>query len=142
MEASKRHGSGWRRVIGQAAYVHRIMVALDYVGQLGARDAMLLYAANARNDLEAIAAAERRFDKAETDRARAQARAEMGPKAKKVDVQAREREILEDSSRSKVRWSGPYLPTPEPAGNMLFGGSRNAIEMMRAPSARALPVRR
>ena len=33
-------------------------------------------------------------------------------------------------------------PTPEPTGNMLFGGSRKAMEMMRAPSARRLPVRR
>ena len=46
------------------------------------------------------------------------------------------------SARSKVRWSGPCAPTPEPAGNMLFGGSRKAIEMMRWPSASRLPVRR
>lgn len=109
LEAAKRAGSGWQRVIGQAAYVRRIMIALDYVGQLGARDAMLLYSAHARNDLEAIAAAERRFDKAETDRARAQARAEMGPKAKKVDVQAREREILEEGIAQDIRDSATVL---------------------------------
>src|SRR5450631_1979896 len=31
---------------------------------------------------------------------------------------------------------------PDPAGNMLLGGSRNAIEMIRWPSASRLPVRR
>ena len=33
------------------------------------------------------------------------------------------------------RWSGRTCPpTPDPAGNMLLGGSRNAIEMIRCPS--------
>ena len=35
-----------------------------------------------------------------------------------------------------------FTPTPEPTGNMLFGGSRNAIDMIRWPSASRLPVRR
>ncbi len=109
LEAAKRAGNGWQRVIGQAAYVRRIMIALDYVGQLGARDAMLLYSAHARNDREAIAAAERRFDKAETARARAQSRSELGSKAKKVDVQAREREILEEGIDQDIRDSATVL---------------------------------
>ena len=46
------------------------------------------------------------------------------------------------SARSKVRWSGPCSPIPEPSGNIDFGGSLNAIEMIRWPSASFLPVRR
>src|ERR1700722_923210 len=34
------------------------------------------------------------------------------------------------------------MPTPDPGGNIDLGGSRNAIETMRAPSAISLPVRR
>ena len=38
--------------------------------------------------------------------------------------------------------TGPCAPTPEPTGNMLLGGSRKAMEMIRWPSASRLPVRR
>src|ERR1700722_20210669 len=53
-----------------------------------------------------------------------------------------ERDSFDESARSKVRWSGPWVPTPDPAGNMLLGGSRKAMEMMRSPPPNSLPVRR
>ena len=34
------------------------------------------------------------------------------------------------------------MPALDPAGNIVSGGSLNAIEMIRAPSASFLPVRR
>ena len=40
-----------------------------------------------------------------------------------------------------MRWSGPWVPALEPAGNIVNGGSLNAIEMIRALSAIFLPVR-
>ena len=49
---------------------------------------------------------------------------------------------MDESARSKVRWSGPWAPIPESGGNMLFGGSRKAMEMILAPWAMFLPVRR
>ena len=53
-----------------------------------------------------------------------------------------ESESLDESARSKVRWSGPWAPMPDPVGNMLLGGSRKAMEMIRAPSGICFPVRR
>ena len=41
-----------------------------------------------------------------------------------------------------MRWSGPCVPAFDPAGNIVSGGSLKAIEMIRAPSASFLPVRR
>ena len=41
-----------------------------------------------------------------------------------------------------MRWSGPWVPTPESAGNIDLGGSRKAMEMMRSPPPSCLPVRR
>ena len=49
---------------------------------------------------------------------------------------------MDESARSKVRWSGPWVPMPEPSGNMDLGGSRKAMEMMRSPPPSFLPVRR
>lgn len=109
LEASKRFGTGWKRVAGQMAYVRRIMVGLDYVGALGARDAMLLYAALSREDTQAIAGAMRRFDKAETARAESQARAELGSGAKWLDVKSRQREILEAGIAEEIRESATNL---------------------------------
>lgn len=103
LEAAKRFGNGWQRAIGQMAYVRRIMVGLDYVGALGARDAMVIYTAASRGDMDSLAVAMRRFDKSETTRAKAQARAELGAQAKSVDVLARQREILEEGIAEEIK---------------------------------------
>lgn len=140
LESSKRFGRGLQRLAGQMAYVRRIMVGLDYVGALGARDAMLLYAALSRDDAEAIAGAMRRFDKAETSRAEKQAQAELGEGAKWVDVKARQREILEAGISEEIREGATNLGkvaalNADPVG---FGGILyRAISLMpwivRAP---------
>lgn len=108
LEFAKASGTGWKRLIGQMAYVRRIMVALDYVGSMGTRDALMAWVALSRGDAESFAAASARYDRKARKDALAQAEAEM-PGAKRVDQRARAREILEAGIDREVRDAATVL---------------------------------
>jgi hypothetical protein len=108
LEFAKASGTGWKRLIGQMAYVRRIMVALDYVGSMGTRDALMAWVALSRGDTESFAAASARYDRKARKDALAQAEAEM-PGAKRVDQRARAREILEEGIDREVRDAATVL---------------------------------
>lgn len=108
LEFAKASGTGWKRLIGQMAYVRRIMVALDYVGSMGTRDALMAWVALSRGDTESFAAASARYDRQARKDALAQAEAEM-PGAKRVDQRARAREILEEGIDREVRDAATVL---------------------------------
>lgn len=141
LEAAKRSSNPAVRAVGQLAYVRRIMTALDYVGALGARDAMVIYAAASRGDLDSLAAAMKRFDAKETAEALAQAKAELGPKAKWVDVKARQREILEAEISAEVKEGATTLgkvaalnADPVGFGGLIYKAISHFPWIIRAPA--------
>lgn len=87
---------------GQASYVRRVMTAMDYLTQLSTREANILYIASLV-DPEMYAAAEAKYNKEFSARAKEQAQNELGPKAKKVDIQARAREIMEEGIDEDIK---------------------------------------
>lgn len=103
LEAALARGNAAQRLIGRMALVHRIMVALDYVGNLAARESMMVYTAAARGDLPSLTAAMARWDRRASAAALAQAKAELGAGAKALDIRHRKREILEAGISSEVR---------------------------------------
>ena len=87
--------------LGVMKYTRRIMTALDYIGALGTREAMIAHSSYLAGD-EAVVALGKKYDEAESSRAVEQARKELeadekltGIAFKEVDVNARAREILE-----------------------------------------------
>jgi hypothetical protein len=92
LEALKRAGNP----IGQLAYGKRIMTALDYITVSATRNMNVYYGATVRNNEDALLKLQKKFDRAESKRARDQARSEMGPKASYAEVRIRQREILEE----------------------------------------------
>ena len=124
LEAAKERGNSVQRLIGRMAIVHRIMTGLDYVGNLAARESMLVYTAAARGELDGLTAAMRRFDRRANAEALAQAKTELGADAKWVDLQHRKREILEAGISADIRKGATELGrvaalNAEPVG---FGG--------------------
>jgi hypothetical protein len=111
LETLKRTGKGWKKAAGQLSYVRRIMLGLDYVGASGTRKAMILYAAATRDDGKALNEAMKSFDAGERSKAMAQARAEMGPKAKPIDIRARADEILEAGVSDEIHASANEMAT-------------------------------
>ena len=103
LEAMKRSPQTWKRVLGQTAYVSRIMTGLDFVGGLGARDSMLVYSVLTRNDTKSLEALNHRFDKETNKQAEDQAKRELGSDPKRIDILARKREILEQRIDSDIR---------------------------------------
>lgn len=103
LEAFKRAPQTWKKVLGQTAYVSRIMTGLDFVGGLGARDSMLVYSVLTKNDTDSLEALNRRFDKDANAQAEKQAQDELGKNAKRIDVLARKREILEEGISKDIR---------------------------------------
>jgi hypothetical protein len=103
LEAFKRSPQVWKQLLGQMAYTSRIMIGLDYIGGLGARDSMLVYTVLNRDDKASLEALDKRFQKATNEQAEKDAKAELGPKAKRVDVLARKREILEKGIDDDIR---------------------------------------
>lgn len=93
LEGMKKFGNRWQKFLAQQAYVRRIIVGFDYVGAIAARDSGILYNAMLTSP-EKLEIAQRRFDKKLSQQALVQARAELGPGAKRVDVLARKLEIL------------------------------------------------
>ncbi|MCC7375383.1 MAG: DEAD/DEAH box helicase family protein [Verrucomicrobiales bacterium] len=141
LEGARRSKNLVVRSVGQLAYVRRIMTALDYVGALGARDAMVIYAAASREDLDSLAGAMKRFDSKATAEALAQAKAELGPKAKWVDVKARQREILEAEISAEVKEGATTLgkvaalnADPVGFGGIIYRAIAHFPWIIRAPA--------
>lgn len=103
LEAFKRAPQTWKKILGQTAYVSRIMTGLDFVGGLGARDSMLVYSVLTRNDTASLEALNKRFEKETNQQAEQQSKTELGPKAKRIDVLARKRELLEQGIDKDIR---------------------------------------
>ena len=140
LEAAKASSSGWKRAIGQMAYVRRIMVALDYVGSMGTRDALMAWVALSRDDQASLQAAMARFDRKARREALDQAEAEM-PDAKRVDQRARAREIMEEQIDREVRDAATVLgqvaalnADPVGIGGILYGMIARVPWLLRAPA--------
>lgn len=140
LEAAKASGTGWRRLVGQLAYVRRIMTALDYVGSMGTRDALMAWVALSRGDVESLAAASARYDRDARRDALEQAEAEM-PGAKRVDQRARAREILEAGIDREVRDAATVLgqvaalnADPVGIGGILYRLIAQVPWLLRAPA--------
>lgn len=103
LEAAKKFGTGWKKLVGQLSYVRRIVVALDMMGAVGARSAGLIYTAASREDWESLSMALLRTDKRANAEARKQAVEDLGPGAKAVDVLHRTKEILEEGISAEVK---------------------------------------
>ncbi len=121
LEHLLRQKSIYKKAIGAFAFTRRFMAALDYIGALGTRDAMVLYGALSRNDRESLAAVEKRYDTAENQRATEQARTEMGPDASRAEILVRKREILEegvsdDITEAAVQTARRAAQNAEPRG--------------------------
>ena len=141
LEGARRSKNLVVRSVGQLAYVRRIMTALDYVGALGARDAMVIYAAASREDLDSLAGAMKRFDSKATAEALAQAKSELGAKAKWVDVKARQREILEADISAEVKEGATTLgkvaalnADPVGFGGIIYRAIAHFPWIIRAPA--------
>lgn len=140
LEAAKASGTGWKRLVGQLAYVRRIMTALDYVGSMGTRDALMAWVALSRGDVESLAAASARYDRDARRDALQQAEAEM-PGAKRVDQRARAREILEAGIDREVRDAATVLgqvaalnADPVGIGGILYRLIAQVPWLLRAPA--------
>lgn len=129
IEGWKRHGDKWwKKMIGQMAYVRRIIVGLDYVGAIASRGSGIVYNAMLTGDAAQMEVAERRFNREQSKQAKAQAKAEMGKNAKWVDIKARQLEILEEgisfevAQRAKVLGEIAALnAVPVGFGGMVYG---------------------
>ena len=106
-----RNNQGWKKLAGAPAITKRMIVALDSIGGTGTRNAAIIYSAFLRKDQEAMAKAEAIADRENAKRAWAQANAEHGTnyafdsfslRSNWLDVQRRQREILEEGITEEV----------------------------------------
>jgi len=85
------------------AYTRRFMAALDYIGALGTRDAMVLYGALTQNDQDSLNVLDKARDREVNKKASQQAKDEMGPKASLAERMIRKREILEEGVSEELK---------------------------------------
>ena len=97
--AKKKDASLFEKFISNYKYVRRSVIALDHLGSLMTREAMIMHAAMTSGDESMRTEAMRKLSKKEWDEAKKQAEKEWiastGEKPKKVDITARARQILE-----------------------------------------------
>lgn len=97
--AKKKDASLFEKFISNYKYVRRSVIALDHLGSLMTREAMIMHAAMTSGDESMRTEAMRKQSKKEWDEAKKQAEKEWiastGEKPKKVDITARARQILE-----------------------------------------------
>jgi len=108
LEGMKKFGNKWQKALAQQAYVRRIIVGFDYVGAIGARGSGILYNAMLTSP-EQLEIAQRRFNRKLNKQAKQQAKLELGPGAKWVDIQARKLEILEQGITAETQQRAKVL---------------------------------
>lgn len=109
LEGFLRHGNAkWKKALGVQAYVRRVIVGLDYVGAIATRGSGIIYNAALKGG-DQLEIANRRFNKKLSQQAKTQAKVELGPGSKWVDVKARQLEILEEGLSHEIQQQAKVL---------------------------------
>lgn len=109
LEGFLRHGNAkWKKALGVQAYVRRAIVGLDYVGAIATRGSGIIYNAALKGG-DQLEIANRRFNKKLSQQAKTQAKVELGPGSKWVDVKARQLEILEEGLSHEIQQQAKVL---------------------------------
>jgi hypothetical protein len=112
LETLLRQGTGWQKIVGQFAYVSRLIQGLDYLFAIGARRSMQIYASAKRGDWDSMAAAMKVYDQEARTLARNEAMAEfqrLGMRPTSTDLRARTDEILEAGINQEIRDNATHL---------------------------------
>ena len=145
LESTYRNATGLKKV---AAFPYemlgRVLTALDYVGGQGIRSNQMLYAALVAGDKKSVDALMKRFDSAEVNKARAQARKELGPNPRQSQVIVRTREILSEGISDDIKAFGNHMTEvtalnapPIGIGGVVYRGVSQLPLWIKAPSGLA-----
>lgn len=108
LEGWWKHGNKLQKALALTTFVRRAVVGLDYIGAIATRGSGVIYNALLESPQQ-LDQALKRFDKEASAQAKKQAQAELGPKAKWVDVRARQLEILEQGINQEIKENAKTL---------------------------------
>lgn len=108
LEGWWKHGNKLQKALALTTFVRRAVVGLDYIGAISTRGSGVIYNALLESPQQ-LDQALKRFDKEASAQAKKQAQAELGPKAKWVDVRARQLEILEQGINQEIKENAKTL---------------------------------